>query len=164
MTFELFTDVAPTPFPAVDDVQVRFYWHNGTTGNTSTPTAYPLFGQQSLTLGWNDFVTGMNKFAIGSQSAWCNACGNTTGVCASPSLTSPSSGGKGGSGASSSSSGGGSGSGGVSRPVAGVIGAFVTLAVVLGVEALIMLVAGLRLVSKKRLGAGAREGAVRPKA
>ena len=85
-------------------------------------------------------------------------------MCASSSLTSPSSGGKGGSGASSSSSGGGGGSGGVSRPVAGVIGAFVTLAVVLGVEALIMLVAGLRLVSKKRLGAGAREGAVRPKA
>ena len=162
MTFELFTDVAPTPFPGVDDLQVRFYWHNGTTGNTSTPTAYPLFGQQSLTLGWNDFVTGMNKFAIGSQSAWCNACGNTTGVCASSSLTSPSSGGKAGSGATSSGS--GSGSGGVSRPVAGVIGAFVTLAVVLGVEALIMLAAGLRLVSKKRLGAGAREGAVRPKA
>ncbi|KAM0797555.1 histidine phosphatase superfamily [Usnea florida] len=162
MTFELFTDVAPTPFPAVDDLQVRFYWHNGTTGNTSTPTAYPLFGQQSLTLGWNDFVTGMNKFAIGSQSAWCNACGNTTGVCASSSLTSPSSGGKGGS--SATGSGGGSGSGGVSRPVAGVIGAIVTLAVVLGVEGLIMLVAGLRLVSKKRLGAGAREGAVRPKA
>lgn len=162
MTFELFTDVAPTPFPAVDDLQVRFYWHNGTTGNTSTPTAYPLFGQQSLTLGWNDFVTGMNTFAIGSQSDWCNACGNTTGVCASSSLTSPSSGGKAGSGATSSGS--GSGSEGVSRPVAGVIGAFVTLAVVLGVEALIMLVAGLRLVSKKRMGAGAREGAVKPMA
>ena len=101
----------------------------------------------------------MNKFAIGSQADWCQACGNTTGVCAGPStLMSPSSGGKGGSGSS------GGAAGGVSRPVAGVIGAMVTLAVVLGVEGLIMLVAGLRLVSKRRLGGGAREGAVRPKA
>lgn len=98
----------------------------------------------------------MNQFAIGSQADWCKACGNTTGVCAASStLTSPSSGGK------ASPSGGGGG--GVSRPVAGVIGAMVTLAVVLGVEGLIMLGAGLRLVSKKRLGAGAREGAVNPK-
>lgn len=158
MTFELFTDVAPTPFPAVDDIQVRFLWHNGTTGNTSTPTPYPLFGQSNLTLGWNDFVAGMNAFAIGSQSDWCNACGNSTGVCASSTLTSPSSGGKSGGGGSSG------GGGGVSKPVAGVIGAMVTLAVVLGVEGLVMLVAGLRLVGKKRLGAGAREGAVRTKA
>lgn len=96
----------------------------------------------------------MNKFAIGSQAEWCKACGNSTGVCASSTLTSPSSGGKSGS----------TGSGGVSRPVAGVIGAMVTLAVVLGVEGMIMLVAELRLVSKRRLGAGAREGAVRTKA
>ena len=161
MTFELFTDVAPTPFPAVDDIQVRLLWHNGTTGNTSTPTAYPLFGQQSLTLSWNDFTAGMNKFAVGSQSDWCNACGNTTGVCAPSTLTSPSSGGKSGSAGSTS---GGGGGGGVSRPVAGVIGAMVTLAVVLGVEGLVMLLAGLRLVSKRRLSAGAREGAVRTKA
>ena len=104
----------------------------------------------------------MNAFAIGSQSDWCNACGNSTGVCASSTLTSPSSGGKSGSG--SSSGGGGGGGGGVSKPVAGVIGAMVTLAVVLGVEGLVMLVAGLRLVGKKRLGAGARVGAVRTKA
>ena len=37
--------------------------------------------------------------------------------------------------------------------MAGVIGAMVTLAVILGVEALIMLVGGLRLVSKKKMGA-----------
>lgn len=159
MTFELFTDVAPTPFPTPDDIQVRFLWHNGTTGNTSTPTPYPLFGQQNLTLSWNDFVSGMNAFAVGSQADWCKACGNSTGVCAAAStLTSPSSG-----GSASASKTGGSG-GGVSRPVAGVIGAMVTLAVVLGVEGLIMLVAGLRLVGKNRLGAGAREGAVRTKA
>ena len=52
-------------------------------------------------------------------------------------------------------SGSGSGSGNkISLPVAGVIGALVTLAVVLGAEALILLAGGLRVVSKKRLGGG----------
>lgn len=157
MTFELFTDAPPSPFPAADDLRVRFLWRNGTAGGAGAPTPYPLFGQQNLALAWTDFVSGMDKFAIGSQADWCTACGNSTGACApsSSTLTSPSSGGK---------DGGGGGGGGVSRPVAGVIGAMVTLVVVLGVEGLIMLVAGLRLVGKRRLGAGAREGAVRPKA
>lgn len=44
-------------------------------------------------------------------------------------------------------------SGGISTAVAGVIGAMVTLAVVLGVEGLIMLIGGLRVASKKRLAA-----------
>ena len=91
----------------------------------------------------------MNKFAIGSQSQWCQACGNTTGVCAATSANP----------AASSSSAAGSGNGGsgngISTAVGGVIGAMVTLAVVLGLEALLMLVFGLRVVSKKRLaGAG----------
>ena len=85
----------------------------------------------------------MSKFAIGSQSAWCSACGNNTGVCAS---TAPSS----NDGSKKHEK---HGSGGISNPVAGVIGAMVTLAVVLGVEGLIMLIGGLRLASKKRLAA-----------
>jgi len=101
-------------------------------------------------------VSGMNKFAIGDQKDWCAACGNSTGVCSSMSKTSATS--------SPSDGGNGRGNGGMSKAVAGVIGAMVTLAVILGVEALLVLVAGLRLVSKKRLGAGAGEGAVAPKA
>jgi hypothetical protein len=135
---------------------VRFLWHNGTTGNNSVPVAYPLFGQDKATLSWTDFVSGMNKFAIGDQKDWCAACGNSTGVCSSMSKTSATS--------SPSDGGNGRGNGGMSKAVAGVIGAMVTLAVILGVEALLVLVAGLRLVSKKRLGAGAGEGAVAPKA
>ena len=150
MTFELVTNASANPFPSSDDISVRFLFHNGTTSNESVPVAYPLFGQDQSVLSWNDFVTGMNKFAIGSQAQWCQACGNSTGVCA-PSATS-------GTGANSSSSSSSppssstSSSGGVSKAVAGVIGAMVTLAVILGLEALIMLVSGLRLVSKKRIG------------
>ena len=152
MTFELFTNGSATPFPSADDINVRFLFHNHTTTDASPPVPYPLFGQQSESLSWSDFVTGMNKFAVGSQAQWCQACGNSTGVCSASSLgtssniTNPSP-----TPPSSPKSGG---SGGVSRPVAGVIGAMVTLAVILGVEALVMVLGGLRLVSKKRAGDG----------
>ena len=157
MTFELFTTVAPTPFPKPQDLQVRFLFHNGTTPSIPAPTAYPLFGSGKTEMSWTDFTNGMNKFAIGSQSQWCDACGNSTGVCApSNSATGPT---------SSSTTGSDTGSGsGISRAVAGVIGAMVTLAVILGIEALVMLLAGLRLVSKKRLGGGKQNGGLEPKA
>ena len=49
--------------------------------------------------------------------------------------------------------------GGISRPIAGVIGAMVTLAVVLGLEALAWFVAGLSVVRKKRpAGLGEKSG------
>lgn len=96
-------------------------------------------------------MDGMNKFALNNQDDWCRACGNTTGVCAgsAPAATT----------ATPSSS---SGSGGVSKAVAGVIGAIVTLAVILGLAVLVMLVGGLRLVSKKRLNATSSIGSGSP--
>jgi len=98
-----------------------------------------------------DFVDGMNKFAIGDQVAWCRACGNSTGVCgtATTSGTSPTATGTAGNGKSG-------GGGGISRAVAGVIGAMVTLAVVLGLEALVLLLGGFRFVRKR----GAANGGV----
>ena len=144
MTFELFTTAPATPYPAVSDLQIRFLFHNGTTGNTSTPQPYPLFGSSNTAMSWTDFVKGMNKFAVGSQSQWCSACGNTTGVCASQSSTS-------GSLKPSDAATDDSGSGnGISPAVGGVIGAMVTLAVILLFEALIMLLTGLRLVRKNQ--------------
>lgn len=149
MVFELVTNASTSSgFPATSDISVRFLFHNGTTSNISTPSAYPLFGQQNEVLSWNDFATGMNKFAIGDQASWCKACGNSTGVCASATSSSTS-----GSASASANQDSSSGSG-LSNAVAGVIGAMVTLAVILGLELLIMLIAGLRLVSKKRLNRG----------
>lgn len=153
MTFELFTNtstpVTKTTYPSDDEIYVRFLFHNGTTSNISEPVAYPLFGSGQETISWNDFTTGMNKFALGTTEQWCTACGNFTGTCAAYAPSSSS-----GSSSSTSSSSGKSGNG-LSPAVNGVIGAMVTLAVVLGVEALIMLLGGLRLVSKKRLAQGA---------
>ena len=145
MAFELFTTAAPSPFPAPDDLRVRFLFANGSAGDANPPAPFPLFGGAATDLAWPAFRDGMNKFAIGDQADWCKACGNSTGVCAGANAGAGGQGSGGASGSASSSS----GNSGVSLPVAGVIGAMITLAVILGVGALAMLVFGLRLVSKK---------------
>lgn len=144
MTFELFTTVPATPFPAEKDIQVRFLFHNGTITADSKPTAFPLFGRKETELPFATFTDEMNKFAVGTQEKWCDQCGNSTGVCAKASTASPSD----ADGAPKTGSGTGGGHG-MGKVVAGVIGAMVTLAVVLGVEALVMLIAELRVVRRR---------------
>ncbi|KAF7526358.1 hypothetical protein G7054_g10792 [Neopestalotiopsis clavispora] len=154
MVFELVADadnVTSDSYPASSDVSVRFLFANGTAA-ANEPVAYPLFGQSETLLPWSTFVSEMNKFAIADTADWCKACGNSTGVCADYATSSSSS----GSDASSSST---SGSGnGISLPVAGVIGALVTLVVILGVEALVYLLAGLKVVKKSTLAAATAAG------
>ncbi|KIW09947.1 hypothetical protein PV08_11723 [Exophiala spinifera] len=150
LTWELVTNatVTSSSWPSVEDISVRFWFHNGTTSNTSEPVEYPLFGSNRSPLPWNEFVDGMNKFAISGQAAWCQACGNSTGVCSAAALDAD--------GDDSTSSGestrndNGNGNG-ISKAVCGVIGAMVTLGVILGAELLVMVVGGFRLVNKKRL-------------
>ena len=145
MLFELYTNAslpATGGLPPSDELYVRFLFNNGTSAPSTTPLIYPLFGGTALDLRWDDFVSGMNQFAVGTTQQWCQVCGNTTGACAP--FASPA--------GSASSAGGETGSGnGISTAVGGVIGAMVTLAVILGAEALILLVFGLRVVSKRRL-------------
>lgn len=150
LTWELVTNatVDASSFPSQDDISVRFYFHNGTTSASSEPREFPLFGTGRSPLPWSEFVSKMSAFSISGQKQWCTACGNSTGVC------SPSALGEGDANAGTSStspSSNESGEGGISKAVAGVIGAMVTLGVVLGVELLILLVGGFKLVSKKRL-------------
>ncbi|CAF3554048.1 unnamed protein product [Fusarium graminearum] len=149
MAFELVTNVTN---PTVNDVSVRFYFANGTAGE-NTPKLFPLFGDDATTLSWKDFKTGMTGFAIEDTKHWCKLCGNTDGTCASSS-----SGDDDDDSASSSSNSGGS-SGGISKPVAGVIGALVTLVVILGVQAAVILIGGLRLVKKSTLAPAAAASA-----
>ncbi|TVY36394.1 hypothetical protein LSUB1_G004763 [Lachnellula subtilissima] len=149
MAFELVTNatVNSTSYPSADQISIRFLFSNGTASENPL-TAYPLFGQEETVISWPTFVDEMNKFAIGDLATWCQQCGNSTGACASTTSSSSSA------SASASASSQSSSSGGISKAVAGVIGAMVTLAVILGLEALIILLGGLRLVNKKRLGAG----------
>ncbi|KAF2490339.1 phosphoglycerate mutase-like protein [Lophium mytilinum] len=159
MVFELFTEatVPSGGFPATSDMQVRFSFHNGTASNSSEPIAYPLFGGKDLAISWNSFADSLSKFAVTTTQDWCTKCGNTTGTCAAyaPSSATPS--------AAAKSSGG---HGGISAAVGGVIGAFVTLAVILATLAAAMLIGGLRVVSKNRLAGGspAMEGVATGKA
>ncbi|KIX94124.1 uncharacterized protein Z520_10150 [Fonsecaea multimorphosa CBS 102226] len=144
-------------YPSADDIGVRFYFHNGTTSNISEPVEFPLFGTGRSPIPWSEFVASSNKFAIGTQAQWCHACGNSTGVC-SPSALGEGSSSDVGSSSSSTSTPKDHHGGGISKAVAGVIGAMVTLGVILGAELLIMLVGGLRLVSKRRLSRTASDG------
>ncbi|KAH7269838.1 histidine phosphatase superfamily [Fusarium redolens] len=139
MAFELVTNATS---PTADDVSVRFYFANGTAAE-HTPKMFPLFGKDETTISWKDFKTGMSDFAIEDTKHWCKLCGNNDGNCASDSDDDST---------SSQSSSGGSGNG-VSKPVAGVIGALVTLVVILGVQAAVILLGGLRLVKKSTLTA-----------
>ncbi|ORY56703.1 histidine phosphatase superfamily [Pseudomassariella vexata] len=154
MVFELVTNSSVSSggsYPSNDDVSVRFLFVNGSAGLVE-PQAYPLFGRQETELPWSTFVTEMNKFAVADTKSWCAACGNSTGVCASSASSS-------GGDASTSSTGGSDRGNGISLPVAGVIGALVTLVVILGIEGLVYAIAGLKLVKKSTLaGATATSG------
>jgi hypothetical protein len=144
MVFELVTNstVSNTSYPSTDNISVRFLFANGTAGQAPL-NEYPLFGQSQIELPWNTFVTEMNKFAVGNQAAWCSACGAGSTACNT--TTSASTGSSSASATATASSISGSG---ISRPVAGVIGAMVTLAVILASIALLMLAGGFRLVRK----------------
>ncbi|KFY22994.1 hypothetical protein V493_06167 [Pseudogymnoascus sp. VKM F-4281 (FW-2241)] len=140
ITFEMFTSktVAAGSFPAEEDISVRFLASNGSAAEVGQ-TAYPLFGQKETALPYKTFVSEMGKFAIGDQKSWCEACGKADGVCAQFSASSSA---KDGGAGAESSAGGGSG---VSRPVAGVIGALVAVVAVLGLQALALVAGKLRV-------------------
>jgi hypothetical protein len=156
LVWELVTNatVSNTSYPTEDDISVRFYFHNGTTSNISEPVEFPLFGTGRSPLPWSEFVASTGNFSIGTQAEWCSACGNSTGVC-SPSALGDGDSGALGTSSSDNSSGHG---GGISKAVAGVIGAMVTLGVILGLEILFFLVGGFKLVSKKRLARTSSQG------
>ena len=151
LVFELVTDAdASSGFPAEKDLSVRFLFHNGTATEDSQPAVFPLFGGEATTVSYADFQDKVGRFAVKNSEQWCNKCGNTAGTCAAYAGS--------GNGASASSQEKKGGSG-ISPAIGGVIGAMVTLAVVLGSLAAFMLLGGFRLVSKKHLASGAAAAA-----
>lgn len=154
MAFELVTNAtvngtdAPTTMNP-DDVSVRFLFANGSASDSAPAQEYPLFGQSETTLPWSDFVTNMQKFAIGDTQSWCKACGNSTGVCASASSSDSGS----DSGASSSSSGSG-----LSAGAAAAVGVCSLLGLVL------LLILGAALAGFRVVKKGKRAAEVQPAA
>lgn len=147
MAFELVTNatVSSTSYPSEDEISVRFIFHNGTADAESEPQVYPLFDSDSDLMSWNDFSTKMSAIAVGTTEEWCKVCQNTDGTCAAY-VTSTS-----GSNSTTSTTSDAKKGNGLSPAVNGVIGAMVTLAVILGIEALVLALGGLRIVSKKAL-------------
>lgn len=141
MVLELVTNAAGDNFPNAKDISVRFMFHNGTITGSDEPTVYPLYGQSKTVLPWSEFVSKTQEMAVVNDAQWCQMCGNADGKCASSS-----------SGSASANSSGASNSGGISRAVAGVIGAMVTLAVILGLQALFFLVGGFRITKRNKAG------------
>lgn len=146
MALELVTNATGSGMPSTDEISVRFLFHNGTVTGGEAPTAYPLFGRSSDLISFNEFKTQTEKVAVLSTADWCNLCGNTQGKCATSASVS----------STNSTSSGSGGSSGMSRAVAGVVGAMVTLAVILGLEALFILVGGFRISKRRAAGSGAK--------
>lgn len=117
MVFELFSTSDSTTFPSEEELNVRFLFRNGTETDNAL-TAYPLFGQDKLSLPYTEFRAMLEERAITSPKEWCSACGQTNGFCSQKEFAPE---------AVTSSEKTGSG---MSLAVAGVIGAFVTLGVV----------------------------------
>lgn len=136
-------------FPNTSDLWVRFYFLNGT--QEGSLQAYSLFtnGPSQQNMRWSEFVQRMSTITISTVATWCDLCGDTSIFCPAFDYSD-------GSGLSTS---GGSKKSGVSAPVAGVIGAVVTLAVVGIAMVLAGLLGGIRLHRngrgmKSKLGGG----------
>ncbi|KAG0155554.1 hypothetical protein PDIDSM_2725 [Penicillium digitatum] len=152
MVFELVTNASGTDFPTdKSDLSVRFTFHNGTITGSSEPTAYPLYGQSRELLSWDDFSSKTSEIAVTSDDEWCAMCGSTDGKCARSDSTS----GESSSATSSSTSGSG-----MSLAVAGVIGAMVTLAVILGLQAIFFLLGGFRIAKRNKASPEAKSSPV----
>ncbi|OJD21319.1 hypothetical protein ACJ73_07341 [Blastomyces percursus] len=145
MAFELVTDapISPSaPFPDPSEISVRFLFRSGgivPDSPETEPVAYPLFDQSSTLMPWSEFESNMKKIAISSEREFCDACSETPERCGAEVGTD--------NGANAPLATPGR-SRGLSRVEAGVVGAFVTLAVVLALQGLVFLFGGLRLVKK----------------
>ena len=78
-SLELYTEANMTTFPSnTDDLRVRFLFKNGTDG---TLTQFPLFDLNQASLSWKDFNTQVDSRAIQTAGDWCARCQTTDGFC-----------------------------------------------------------------------------------
>ncbi|KAI9763929.1 MAG: hypothetical protein M1840_008963 [Geoglossum simile] len=143
MAFELLTSQNASSFP-VADLAIRFLFRNGSDQGPLTP--FPLFGRTDPTIPWQDFVTAMSGRAIRSVDKWCSACQSTADFCPlAPTPTSPVAQRK----------------GGMSKGVAGVIGAMTAVGafLLLAAVSLFLVTRRRRMVSRSQSsGSSSLEG------
>lgn len=136
LAFELLSYQDNAAFPTkTEDLYVRFLFRNGTNSDIKE---YPLFGNTDVVISWNDFNEKMARIAVDSVSEWCTLCSSDESICSidsdKPVDTVDAADTK---------------SGGISKAVAGVIGALVALTAVGLILAVAMIGCGLRFVSRK---------------
>lgn len=150
MVFELFSPAGtgnasyPGPFPLTKDLWVRFLFRNG-TDDTEPLLPYALFnrGNSETDMPWSDFVQGMGNFAMYEVPEWCDACQTSNlfceGIESDPATS------------NSTASSGKQGKSKMSPAIGGVIGAIVTLGVVILIGAVLLLF-GFRLNYHEKRG------------
>jgi len=150
MVFELFSvDLQGSSYPSENDLWVRFLFRNGTS-NGQDLVQYPLFGQGrgNADMKWTDFRDQMAKIMVPRVGEWCDTCLSMSSFCAFY-------------GNLSYAEGDDSASHGrVTPPIAGVIGAVVTLGIV-GIVMAALFFSGIRFnrsSSKRRSELGGFKG------
>ncbi|KAL9080374.1 MAG: hypothetical protein Q9157_000830 [Trypethelium eluteriae] len=122
-------------FPSTDDLWVRFLFRNGSDQlgpGDEELLEYPLFGRDpdQTEMKWTDFEELMGGIAVASPYDWCTRCDAQTLFCL---------------GINALASNGAAGGSGLSNAVAGVIGAAVTIGVILILALIAFVAGGLRL-------------------
>lgn len=160
MAFEVFSPSANATRPEARDLWVRFLFRNGTAPEERL-TAYPLFGRgkSAVDMRWTDFEEGMAAIAITGPGDWCRACASLAVFCAAFLQNS------GAAGKAGNQSKAGAvmalENSGMTRASAGVLGAGVTVAVVMVVGAA-MAMGGWR-VYRREGGRGRSKGGFKGK-
>ena len=173
MIFELFSpnvsDYSQINDPA--DLRVRFLFANGTdTIDSPMPsnfTTYPLFNSGSSDMSWPDFLVQMGKVSVSSPGEWCEKCNSwdTVPFCIAYNSTAWDAIDDNDNGNSRGTTRHGRFNGQMSAPLAGVIGAVVTLAALCLILVLLVGCCGMRMIRYKpsaKGGAAAAAGAKSP--
>ena len=148
MVFELFSwdsGISPAKYPSKNDLYVRFYYRNNSDDGTALER-YSMFSAgpnpNQADMKWSDFENNMAKIMVGNVADWCNTCGSFSVFCAAYNSSFTyvdDSNGHDGSGSGRSGS-----DAGLSKQAAGVVGAAVTLGVVLILAAIAVFAFGVR--------------------
>jgi len=130
MTFEVVTNATVgAALPDPSDISVRFLFRNGSAADAPYQ-AFPIFGMTTELMPWTDFEAKMSALQVSTAAQWCSICGGAQEPFCATSAAATTSPAPAVRTAMSVM---------ISTPVAGVIGAMVTL----GVVGMAVVVAGL---------------------
>lgn len=158
LTFELFSYATPLanandsiPFPDIADLNVRFLYRNGTADDEGL-IEYTLFnrGNSQADMSWADFAEDIGQFSLNDLVDWCTECNSASLFCQALEENQSTN-------STSTTTGNSSGSDRISPAVGGVIGAAVTIFLVIIAAAALMLL-GFRFEQRREKNASVKGG------